>query len=83
MSSNHPITTSSNPLVCAPLYRPISTSFPLGLFCNASWSLTPHRSLTETPFVPLPLDRKLLDMPTIDPENDELNDALILDDKTA
>ena len=66
-------------------HRPISTSFPLGLFCNASWSLSPHRSPseTETTSIPLPLDRELLDMPTVALETDALNEDLAWHDQSA
>jgi hypothetical protein len=56
--------------------RPITTSFPLGLFCNASWSLAPRRAPPETELTPLPLDRELLDMPAIVPGSDGLDDDL-------
>jgi hypothetical protein len=63
--------------------RPISTSFPLGLFCNATWSLSPRYSPPETPSIPLPLDRELLDMPTIVPETNGLDEDIFWDDGAA
>jgi len=49
--------------------RPINAAFPLGLFCNASWSLAPQKSDAEPEPLsnPLPLDRELLDMPAVAP----------------
>lgn len=64
--------------------RPITTSFPLGLFCNATWSLAPRQSPPETESVaPLPLDRELLDMPVIVPGTDGLDDDIYWDDGSA
>lgn len=60
--------------------RPITTSFPLGLFCNASWSLSPHRPPPETEVVPLPVNREFLDMPSLVPETDGLDDDNYWDD---
>ncbi len=48
-------------------YPPINTSFPLGLFCNADWSLAPRDPDPEPPLIPLPLERELLEMPAIVP----------------
>jgi hypothetical protein len=63
--------------------RPITTSFPLGLFCNASWSLVPHRSPSKTEVVPLPVNREFLDMPSLVPETDGLDDDNYWDDGSA
>jgi len=63
--------------------RPITTSFPLGLFCNATWSLAPRPSPPEIESVPLPLDRELFDMPAIVPGNDGLDEDIHWDDGSA
>jgi hypothetical protein len=61
--------------------RPITTSFPLGLFCNATWSLAPRYTPPEIESVPLPLDRELLDMPIIVPEADGQEKAVSWNDE--
>ncbi len=63
--------------------RPLTTSFPLGLFCNATLSIPPRDSSPENPSVPFPLDRELLDMPAVAPETDGLNDDIYWDDGSA
>jgi hypothetical protein len=63
--------------------RPITTFFPLGLFCNATWSLAPRYSPPEIESVPLPLDRELLDMPVIASGTDGLDDDNSWDDGSA
>jgi len=65
--------------------RPITTSFPLGLFCNATWSLAPRQASPEPEPVPLPLplDRELLDMPVIALGTDGLDEDIHWDDGSA
>jgi hypothetical protein len=59
--------------------RPITMSLPLGLFSTATWSapLPPFAELTPDS---LPLDRELLDMPTIAFGTEGLNDDIYWDD---
>ena len=62
--------------------RPITTSFPLGLFCNATLTMPPRKPI-ETASLPFPSDRELLDMPAIAPETDGLDDDIYWDDGSA